>query len=421
MDHDQLFRLSSVQLDANDNNNNEKQVSATINKKTNGASKASASKASASKASASKASSSSSTWRVMHKNSSEREHARLPPNAVLIFDDGAAKVYEPTAATTNQFDESQAFLLSLPGVVSNLLVFKSAYYSPHLRASVAGSLDADVGYLTAVAATYVRGRRTASCSNHGADSADSVDWPKPPAGHLPAAAARLPRPNHRHQATAATGRSSGNSKSKQNKSRRGVARAPQTAKNVETLKRARSKRVCNDRVEATCTDKDETADVMGSDDSDKSTVLSHTDGIVISSSDSDSDSESESESSDADQTIQSDADDSAHIDNTNHVESSSDDDDDNDDDDDDNIDEVECGGIDNSDNDDSDNTDDDNNDDDVHSLLDDQEQEEDNDDDNDNYDDDDGVMNEDGNEYHSSYRRPNTTVHLRGKANTQRK
>jgi hypothetical protein len=119
------------------------------------------------------------TWRVMHKNSSERENARLPLGSVLIFDDGVAKVYEPTGANGNQLDESQAFLLCLPGVVSSLLVFKSAYYSPHLRASVAGSLlnTDNVDYLTAAAATYVRGRRSTDVSSdHSNNDMNGVDW-----------------------------------------------------------------------------------------------------------------------------------------------------------------------------------------------------------------------------------------------------
>lgn len=139
-------------------------------KKTAGKSKSVANKSVASKTA---------TWRVMHKNSSERENARLPLGSVLIFDDGVAQVYEPTGANGNQLDESQAFLLCLPGVVSSLLVFKSAYYSPHLRASVAGSLlnTDNVDYLTAAAATYVRGRRSTDVSSgHTNNDMNSVDW-----------------------------------------------------------------------------------------------------------------------------------------------------------------------------------------------------------------------------------------------------
>jgi hypothetical protein len=64
-------------------------------------------------------------WRVIHKNMTSQQCA-LPDDVVLVFDDGVNRIYEPPG----RMDAKHAFLLSIPQVVANLVVFRSAYYQP---------------------------------------------------------------------------------------------------------------------------------------------------------------------------------------------------------------------------------------------------------------------------------------------------
>ena len=66
-------------------------------------------------------------WCVIHKNAVCQDNVHLPDNAVLVFDNGIHQIYEPAGQHLNK---SQAFLLTLANVVTNLIVFQSAYYKP---------------------------------------------------------------------------------------------------------------------------------------------------------------------------------------------------------------------------------------------------------------------------------------------------
>ncbi|MDC0366847.1 hypothetical protein OAM67_00300 [bacterium] len=64
-------------------------------------------------------------WVVLHKNGSTKTIKQPPNDATLVFDNGIHQIYDAGSATQSL---KQVFELSLEGLVSNLLVFRSVYY-----------------------------------------------------------------------------------------------------------------------------------------------------------------------------------------------------------------------------------------------------------------------------------------------------
>lgn len=78
-------------------------------------------------------------WRVMHKNGSGREVDGLPADARLVFDNGDVKVYD--RGKPGKLEVSQAFQLDLPGIVQNLIVFRSVFYPASVEPEGAVDLE----------------------------------------------------------------------------------------------------------------------------------------------------------------------------------------------------------------------------------------------------------------------------------------
>lgn len=77
-------------------------------------------------------------WRAQHKNGSSKVVPRLPAGAVLVFDAGDVKVYE---AADVKHTATQAFQLSLEGVVQNLIVYRTVFFPDHCELSVPPDVD----------------------------------------------------------------------------------------------------------------------------------------------------------------------------------------------------------------------------------------------------------------------------------------
>jgi hypothetical protein len=93
-------------------------------------------------------------WTSLHKNGNRKIVDRLPPGVTLVFDNGDVQVYDCTDWTQPDTLPSRMFQLTLPNVVDQLVVVRTAYFPSRLGSVERPSLDS----LLECVATVVRGK-----------------------------------------------------------------------------------------------------------------------------------------------------------------------------------------------------------------------------------------------------------------------